>query len=177
MMRLEDVIEILELEPLPFEGGLWKKSCYSDITMPDGTLGYPNDRPLYGAIYYLLTPESFSKMHRLLQDEIWYHHQGPAVRLLLVYPDGKSEVKILGQDLKNGERPQIRVPRGTWQGAAMVPTKPQDPEDETPFTLMSTSMAPEYLATDYSEATFDDLKDFVDPKDLDLLRFVTGDPV
>ena len=178
-MDKKDVIRILELEPLMGEGGLWKKSCFSDETLPGGVMaGYPIDRPLYGAIYYLLTPGTFSCMHRLTTDEIWYHHSGPAVKLLLIHPDGTSEVTILGQDLLKGERPQIRVRRGTWQGAAM------DPEsrglvaghmtDEEVFTLMSTSMAPEYLACDYEAGTYEELKDHVDEDNLALLKFLTG---
>ena len=181
MNKYQDVIRILGLEPLPFEGGLWKKSCFSDQLMPDGTMGYPHERPFYGAIYYLLTPDTCSLMHRIVADEIWYHHSGPAVRLLLIHPDGKSEIKILGQDLMRGERPQIRVKRGTWQGAALDPGSIEreaslagDPDD-TIYTLMSTSMAPEYLDSDFEAGTFDDLKPYVHEKDHDLLRFLTGD--
>ena len=115
-------------------------------------------------------------MHRLATDEIWYHHSGPAVRLLLIHPDGKSEVKLLGQDLPRGERPQIRVTRGTWQGAAIDPGsrgRYELPDDEI-YTLMSTSMAPEYLACNYEAGTFDDLKQYVKDEDLELLEFLTG---
>ncbi|MBR6472793.1 MAG: cupin domain-containing protein [Firmicutes bacterium] len=177
MITKKEIIEILELEPLMGEGGLWKKSCFSDLTLPGGAMpGYPIDRPLYGAIYYLLTPETFSCMHRLTTDEIWYHHTGPAVRLLLIYEDGTSEVKLLGQDLKRGERPQIRVRRGTWQGAAIDPFSRRqfdDPDDEI-YTLLSTSMAPEYLACDYEAGTYEDLKQYVYEEDLELLEFLTG---
>ena len=177
MISKKELIEILELEPLTGEGGLWKKSCFSDETLPGGAIaGYPIDRPLYGAIYYLLTPETFSCMHRLTTDEIWYHHSGPAVRLLLIHEDGTSEVKLLGQDILRGERPQIRVLRGTWQGVAMDPESRRQyaESDDEIFTFMSTSMAPEYLACDYEAGTFDELKQFVDEENLELLEFLTG---
>ena len=179
MLSKKEVINILDLEPLMGEGGLWKKSCFSDETLPGGAMGgYPISRPLYGAIIYLLTPETFSCMHRLTTDEIWYHHSGPAVRLLLINPDGTSEVKLLGQNLLRGERPQIRVRRGTWQGAAIDPESRAltagDLTDDEVYTLMSTSMAPEYLACDYEAGTFDQLKQYVKEENLELLKFLTG---
>ena len=174
MLTKKEIIDILELEPLLGEGGLWKKSCFSDLTLPGGAMAdYPIDRPLYGAIYYLLTPETFSCMHRLTTDEIWYHHMGPAVKLLLIHADGTSEVRLLGQDLKRGERPQIRVRRGIWQGAA-IDRAACDPADEETFTFLSTSMAPEYLACDYEAGTYDELKQYVDEENLGLLEFLTG---
>ena len=177
MYSLEEVIEILGLEPLPYEGGLWKKTNFSDITLNGGLLeAYPDDRPLYGSIYYLLTPDTCSCMHRLDTDEIWYHHAGPAVRLLLISPNGSCEIKLLGQDLRRGERPQIMVPRGTWEGAAMDPDSIGKFEWQgEPYTLMSTSMAPEYLADTFEVGTFEQLKRYVPDDDLELLRFLTGE--
>ena len=176
MNKYEEVIELLGLIPLEEEGGLWCKTSFSDITLPGGALEqYREDRPLYGAIYYLLTPDTCSAMHRLDTDEIWYHHSGPAVRLLLIGPDGKCEVKLLGQDLKNGERPQIMVPRGTWEGAAMDPESCKLwNEQGQVYTLMSTSMAPEYLANTFEPGTYEELKPFVPDEYQDLLGFLTG---
>lgn len=175
MYSLKEVIDILGLEPLTEEGGMWKKTYFSDITLPRGAMEqYPAERPLYGAIYYLLTLKSCSCMHRLTTDEIWYHHSGPAVKLLMVYADGSSEVKLLGQDLLRGERPQIMVPRGTWQGAAIDAASCGEYRDSGDgiYTLMSTSMAPEYLDCDYEVGSFDELKQYVDEDDLGLLEFL-----
>ena len=100
MIPLEDVIRILELKPLTGEGGMFAQPYASDEVVRGGTFeGRPTDRPLSTSIYYLLTPNTFSCMHRLVTDEIWYHHAGPAARMLLIYPDGRSEVKLLGGDL------------------------------------------------------------------------------
>ena len=176
MNKLKDIIDILGMEPLVEEGGLWAKTICSEDILPGGAIdAYPKERPLYGAIYYLLTPDTFSRMHRLTSNEIWLHHSGPAVRLLLIHPDGKSEIRLLGQDLAKGERPQILVPRGTWQGAAMDPVSSGgfDSEDGEIYSFMSTTMTPEYLDSDYETATFDELKPYVDEKNLDLLKLLT----
>ncbi|MBQ6314937.1 MAG: cupin domain-containing protein [Mogibacterium sp.] len=170
MIPLEDIIRELDLRHLTDEGGLWAQGYVSDETVAAGTLdGRNTDRPLYGTIYYLLTPASCSLMHLLVTDEIWYHHAGPAVRLLLIYPDGSSEIRLLGQDILNGERPQICVPRGTWQGGVMA--------SDGEYTLMSTQMAPAYQQEDFTAGTFEELREFVREEHLDLLRRLTSEPV
>lgn len=189
LIPLEDVIRILGLEPLAGEGGLWAQGILSDEQIPAGQFeGRPTDRPLYGTIYYLLTPESFSCMHRLATDEVWYHHCGPAAKLLLIYPGGECMVRLLGHDLLNGEVPQIVVPRGVWQGCVMDDKSDKDGtlcEDEScgkcdagaVYTLMSTSMAPAYQVSDFEAGSYEELKQFV-PEELDgLLRRLTSEPV
>ncbi len=167
-LPLEDLIRELNLEPLIGEGGFWAQGYVSDeVVMAGQYEGRPTERPLYGTIYFVLTPNCFSCMHCLPTDEVWYHHQGPAVKLLLISPTGygtntarhwKCEVKVLGQDIARGERPQIMVPRGTWQGAIMCDLEGGDrniPSDA--YTLMSTSMAPAYQLSDFETASYDEL--------------------
>ena len=40
--------------------------------------------------------------------------------MLLLYPDGHDEVVRLGTDLAAGERVQMVVPRGVWQGSRLA---------------------------------------------------------
>jgi uncharacterized protein len=45
-------------------------------------------------------------------------YAGSPLRLLLLHAtDGQVEEPVLGPDLDAGERPQIVVPAGTWQGS------------------------------------------------------------
>ena len=170
MIPLEQVIQILNLKPLVGEGGMWAQPYVSDEPLPAGTLaGRNTDRPVCSTIHYLVTPTSFSCMHRLVSDEVWYHHAGPAVDLLLIHPDGTSEVRRLGQDLTRGDLPQVHVTRGTWQGCAMA--------EPGPYTLMSTSMAPAYQDSDFTAGTYEDLAPLVAPEHLELLRRLTAEPV
>ena len=60
MNKLKDIIDILGMEPLVEEGGLWAKTICSEDILPGGAIdAYTKERPLYGAIYYLLTPDTF----------------------------------------------------------------------------------------------------------------------
>lgn len=169
-LPLEDVIRMLGLKPLTGEGGLWCQTYLSGETLPGGTLPRrATDRPVASAIHFLLTPAAFSRMHRLVTDEIWYYHMGAPVELLLLYPDGTCAVPVLGCGLAAGERPQITVPRGTWMGACL--------RGDGPYSLLSTSMAPAYADSDFEAGTWDRLRPLLSRPDLEpLLRRLTGEP-
>jgi len=68
------------------------------------------------AIYCLLTPDGFSALHRLREDEAWVHVAGSAVEQVVLFPDGTSEVITLGKSLQ--QVPHSRVPAGSWQAAS-----------------------------------------------------------
>ena len=120
-MDAGEIIELLNLKPLPGEGGLFFESYRADEkleVLPDRYSGAP--RVFSTAIYYLLTPDIFSAMHRLQSDEIFHFYLGDPVEMLQLFNDGTGKVVGIGSDLNAGLRPQVVVPRGTWQGARLV---------------------------------------------------------
>lgn len=169
-LTLEDLKKYLKLTPLIKEGGLIGFPYESDEIIKKGTLeNRDSDRPLCGTIYYVLTKNSFSRMHKLVTDEIWYYHDGPALKMLLIDENGNSEVKWLGMDLAKGQTPQVTVKRNTWQGSMIG--------EDGEVTLVSTSMAPKYCDSDYTDGYYDDLKQYVKDEELKMLKILTGDPV
>ena len=133
------------LEELPEEGGAFIQSYRStDVLTPEQLPGrYTASKPAGTAIYYLLTnePDSFSAMHRLPTDEVYHFYLGDPVELLLLYPDGRAEVVVLGQDILNGQHVQFMVPRGVWQGSRLLAGGA--------FALMGTTMAPGWTDEDF----------------------------
>lgn len=69
------------------------------------------------AIYGLLTPEDFSALHMLDEDEMWVHVAGAPVKMLVLHPDGGHSAHVLGTDLGLGHEPAVRVPAKSWQGS------------------------------------------------------------
>ena len=147
-MSRDEVIGRLGLEPLIGEGGFVKELFHGEEN---------NGRRTYSTIYYLLTPDCCSVMHRLDADEVWYYHDGPALEMLLIYED-HEEVKYLGKDLLKGEQPQVLVPKGVWQGSHMA--------YEGEYTLVSTSMSPAYDEKGFTAGTYEELKDKTQYHDL-----------
>jgi predicted cupin superfamily sugar epimerase len=48
---------------------------------------------------------------------MYHHYLGDPLEVLLLYPDGKSEVRVVGSDLTAGMRPQLFLPGGTFHTA------------------------------------------------------------
>lgn len=142
-LRVDSIIELLNLKPLEHEGGYYAETYVSDEIIPKDALPerYSSDRRACSAIYYLITPDTFSALHRLKSVEIFHFYMGDPVTMLQLHPDGSSEIIALGHDLERGERPQVVVPHGVWQGAFL--------NDGGEFALMGTTMSPGFDWDDF----------------------------
>ena len=115
----ERVAQLLGLEPLPDEGGLFRRTHIDAHS---------------SAIYFLLIAPDFSAVHRLTATETYHWYAGSPLHLLLLDAAGRVAEPVLGPDLAAGQRPQIVVPAGTWQGSA--------PAGE--WSLVGTTTAPPF---------------------------------
>jgi hypothetical protein len=135
-LSAQDVIRLLDLAPLPREGGYFRETYRSGIQLPGA-----DPRSLSTAIHYLLTPDTISALHRLPGDEIFHFHLGDPVEMLQLRADGTTARIVIGTDIANGMRPQVVVPGGTWQGTRLLPGGA--------FALMGTTMAPGFDPRDF----------------------------
>lgn len=128
------LVERLELAPLPIEGGLFRQTWVGEER--DG-------RPVGTAIVVLLAAVGghFSALHRLPIDEVWYFQSGDPIELLLLEPGAAGRVVLLGSDVLDGQELQVTVPAGTWMGARVAPGGE--------WSLFATSMAPGFIPADY----------------------------
>lgn len=137
---VDQIIQMLDLKPLPQEGGLYRQTWVSpQLTAFEGS---GESKPCGSAIYYLLTsmPDSFSALHRLPTDEIWHFYLGDPLEMTLLYPDGTILHLVLGQAILGGQQVQVIVPAGVWQGTRLVPGGQ--------YALAGTTMAPGYISSD-----------------------------
>ena len=143
MITADEIKRRLDLKPLPREGGYYSESYRAGELISAGALPerYENDKEISTAIYYLLTPDTKSLIHRLPTDEIYHFYLGDPVEMLLLYPDGKGETVVLGPDIEKGHHVQLVVPRGVWQGSYLI--------EGGRFALMGTTMAPGFDFEDY----------------------------
>jgi len=142
-MDAAQIIRRLGLRPHPSEGGFFRETYRSPDALAAEALGsrYEDRRSLSTAIYYLLTPETFSVMHRLRSDEIFHFYLGDPLTLLMLYADGQGETKTLGKDIEAGQQLQVPVPRGVWQGLFL--------NEGGSFALLGTTMAPGFDYEDF----------------------------
>ena len=151
MLIVDQIIALLNLAPHPKEGGYFIETYRSPETISEKRLPsrYRGMRPFGTAIYYLLTPETFSAMHRLQSDEIFHFYLGDPVEMLQLWPDGSGKVLILGSDILSGMQPQVIVPKGVWQGARVL--------KNGRFALLGTTVSPGFEFADYKSGRRDDL--------------------
>lgn len=122
-MNAEEVKKLLRLAPHPREGGWYVRTYEASELVAAGAFEdgrYAGARRTGTAIYYLLEPDTFSEMHRLKSDEVFHFYAGDAVEMLQLKEGGGGTVVVIGNDLLRGQRPQVVVDRGVWQGSRLV---------------------------------------------------------
>jgi len=144
MPTADEIIKALKLRPHPIEGGYFRETFRSTACIPEES---PDKAPraLCTSIYYLLTPETFSEMHRLPTEEVYHLYLGGPLRMLQLFPDGAHREVLIGSDLLAGQTPQLVVPAGVWQGSLVEPG--------APFALVGATMSPGFDLDDYEQGT------------------------
>jgi predicted cupin superfamily sugar epimerase len=153
MSTADEIIRLLQLQPLPHEGGWYRETYRASLQLRADALAprYSAARSAGTAIYYLLTPDAFSALHRLPTDEVFHFYLGDPVEMLQLGPTPKDGGRIvtLGSDILTGQQVQTVVPTGVWQGSTL--------RAGGAFALMGTTMAPGFDFADYEAANRDAL--------------------
>lgn len=165
-MTAEQIISRLGLQPHETEGGYYYQTYVSNEKISKSHLPerYRNDKPFSTAIYYLLTADTKSILHRLPSDEIYHFYLGSPVQMLLLYPNGNSNIVFLGQDIMSGQRVQITVPSGVWQGSFIL--------EGGEFALMGVTVSPGFDFSDFEAADGEELKKLY-PQHADLIDLLS----
>jgi predicted cupin superfamily sugar epimerase len=151
MLTAQQVIDRLGLVPLTIEGGYFRETYRSALSIPANALpnDYTGDRNVSTAIYYLLTPDTFSVIHRVKSDEVFHFYAGDPVEMLQLWPDSTARRVIIHNDLASGHEPQLVVPAGVWQGCRLIPGGQ--------WALMGCTVAPGFDYADYEPGDRDEL--------------------
>jgi predicted cupin superfamily sugar epimerase len=154
MPNAREVISALGLQPHPIEGGFFRETYRSPGVIPSKFLppGYHDgrDRSIGTAIYYLLTVNNFSELHRLPTEEVFHFYMGAPVRMLQIFPDGEAREILIGADILAGQQPQVVVPAGVWQGSRLEPGGHD-------FALLGATVTPGFDYADYEQGERADL--------------------
>jgi len=135
-MTAAEVISLFDLKPQPQEGGFFRETYRSG----ERFTGRGAEKAAGTAIYYLITPDTFSALHRLPTDEVFHFYAGDPVTMLQLDANG-GRLLTIGNHLAAGEQPQLVVPRGIWQGSFL--------SAGGKWALMGTTMAPGFDFSDY----------------------------
>jgi predicted cupin superfamily sugar epimerase len=131
MVDYKTIIEKLNLQPLAVEGGYFDKI----ITLTDDS-----NNEIGSSIYFLVTPDSFSSLHKVLKDEIWYFLEGdPLVQIQLNENDEFVEYE-LGK-VSEGKKAVSLVSKNVWQATKL--------KEGGSWALVATVVVPGFEETDF----------------------------
>ena len=101
------------LQPHP-EGGFFCESYRADTAVA----GPYGERAASTAIYFLMTPNAVSRLHRIRADECWHFYLGSPLCVVEIHADSGVLTKtVLGPDVLGGQQCQHVVKAGTWFGS------------------------------------------------------------
>ena len=156
---VQQIKDKFELLPHP-EGGFYKETYRSSETI----------QCLYGervcgtAIYFLITPGSVSRFHRIRADETWHFYLGGPMTVVELCPPSAGDdnsnsnssnnnssadntgsviarCTTLGQDVLRGELVQYTVRAGTWFGSF--------PNEGTDYSFVGCTVSPGFEFRDF----------------------------
>lgn len=143
--KVESLIKNLELKPHP-EGGYYKETYRSEGFISHQSIQdtFNGDRSYSTGIYFLLTSDTFSALHRIKQDEMWHFYDGGTLLVHVITAEGNYYKITLGKDFENGEVPQAVVPAGAWFGASV--------KNKDDFSFVGCTVSPGFDFNDFELA-------------------------
>lgn len=129
--KAKEVINKLNLSPLKGEGGFFRSLHeFGDSA---------------GCIYYLVTDESFSHLHALTDDELWFFLEGDQAEQVIINEKGEIEKRVL--DSNNRES---LVLKNYFQSTFIK-------SSNLGYSLFSTIMSPKYRDEMYISGKKDEI--------------------
>ena len=169
MPTAEEIIAKLDLKPLPEEGGYYRETYRAEgegLPARDFGIDKDSNRSVSTAIYYLVTEDNFSSIHRISSDEVFHFYAGDPVEMIQFDDDGNLERRILGSDVMNNEEPQVVVPKGIWQALRLV--------EGGGWALLGTTVAPGFEFEDFEIGTREQMLELFPHLRTDIMRFTGG---
>ncbi len=142
----EECIRMLELSPLPGEGGFFRRVYTSQTSLGDSD---GETRGCASVGIYLLRGFEVSRLHRLKgAEELWFFLAGAPVEHFMLH-EGKGKSTFLGVPEADFA---VLVPPGAWQGARLVqPSRGS-------YALFHITVCPEYASEECELAREEELR-------------------
>ncbi len=145
-ISIEKVVNELRLQPLLPEGGYYRQTFKSPMTIQIGQ----KQRSLMTNILYLITKNSFSAFHRLTSVEIYHYYAGSRIEVFTLGEKGLKKT-ILGTNISKNEVQQLIVEPNVWQASRLLNN------DDSSWGLVGTTVSPGFEFEDFELAQRDQL--------------------
>lgn len=138
------IIARYKMQENPSEGGYFAPVYTSELAIPAYATPLPKSLPICSSIYYLITSDNFSALHRVTSDMLYHFYAGHPVDVLMLDPrrgKGAPQRHQLGNDLTTQQRHTLVIPAGTWMGSRV--------KEGGAYALLGVSMAPGFDPANY----------------------------
>ena len=135
---IDRLVAQYQLKPHP-EGGFYTETYRSDYLSQDKDSQLPICAST--AIYFLILPNTVSRLHQILYDEMWHFYLGGPLVIVELHENSVKET-ILGQGILHGEVVQYLVKGNTWFGCY--------PKEGTLFSFVGCTVAPGFEFRDFT---------------------------
>lgn len=138
------IIAKYRMQENPTEGGYFVPVYTSELAVPAFATPLPKSLPICSSIYYLITSDNFSALHRVTSDMLYHFYAGQPVDVLMLDPTGGKGAHHryqLGNDLTTQQRQTLVIPGGTWIGSRV--------NEGGAYALLGVSMAPGFDPANY----------------------------
>ena len=145
-VKAREWVDRLDLLPHP-EGGYYREVYRATEDIPHQALParFTADRAFSTAIYFLLTRDNLSALHRIHQDEVWHHYDGDTLTIHVIDGAGYYRSISLGKDRSTSALPQATVVAGALFGASV--------ESPGEYALVGCTVAPGFDFADFQLPT------------------------
>jgi len=116
-----EICGLLNLKPNATCGST-RVSFVSQQSIAAGGLPAPfaDGRPLGSALYFLVTPGSPVRLHRICNEQLYHYYLGDPLEVFMLHADGSSERVVVGPYIRGGQRLQLRIPGNTFHTARVI---------------------------------------------------------
>ena len=117
----DEIIKLLDLSPNA-TCGFVRVTYMAKLSISAGGLPAPfaDARPLGSGLYFLVTPHSPVRPHRIHNDQLYHYYMGDPLELFLLHGDGSVEQVMVGPDIAAGQRVQLLIPGNTFHTARLL---------------------------------------------------------
>jgi uncharacterized protein len=120
-LTASEIVDLLGLEPNATCGSVRVTYTSRMSIAPNGLPApFADGRPLGSGLYFLVTPHSPVRPHRIRNDQLYHYYLGDPLELFLLHPDGAAQRVVVGPDIQNGQCVQRLIPGNTFHAARLL---------------------------------------------------------
>jgi hypothetical protein len=120
-LSADEVRNLLKLEPHATCGFVRVTFMSKERIVPGGLPApFAAGRPVGSALYFMVTPGTPVRLHRIRNDQLYHYYLGDPLEVLMLRVDGTAERVVVGPDLHDGQLVQLLIPGNTFHTARVI---------------------------------------------------------